>query len=484
MAEGGADALPQAAIPRASFGPYRVLERIGRGGMADVFAAHDTQLGRRVALKVLQESVAMLSGASERFLREGRAAALIRHPHVIQVFASGTEHGMAYLAMELLAGQDLAAILSRLGPLGIDDALDLLVPVIAGVAAAHDAGVVHLDLKPSNVFISRGAGGQPFPKVLDFGVSRVLAGAEVDRSMASRQVVGTAMYMAPEQAADARNASFRSDQYALAMILRESLTGRPGAGLDAGAIPEAVRDVVQRALSPSPDDRFPSVCSFGDALLPFASERTRLAWSVELGDPASRPHPVFGEASPESARHAPTIDEDGAASCDPDRGLRVLASIDGVIVGEIGRVCTVIWRTPVTRERFDAQRAGLDRVVARHPEGVGFLCVIETDTVPPPSDPLRRASIAMIAAHADRLRYVACVVEGSGFKAAAARSVLAGMRLVFRGRVSTGYFATLAQATNQLAKYVPIGSEAAFISSVEILRSLLGRSADEALAMG
>jgi serine/threonine protein kinase len=391
---------------------------------------------------------------------------------------------MPYLAMELLAGQDLAAILSRLGPLGLGDALDLLVPVIAAVAAAHDAGVVHRDLKPSNVFIAHGPGGRPFPKVLDFGVSRVLADAEAELTAASRQLVGTVTYMAPEQAADARNASFRSDQYSLAMILVESLTGQPRADLGASEIPGTMCDILARALRPSPDDRFPSVRSVGDALLPFASERTRLAWSAELGGPASRPHPVFGETAPASVAHAPTIDECEASSLNPGQELRVLASVDGFIVGEIGRVCAVIWRAPVTRERFDVQSAGLDRVMARHPEGAGFLCIIETDTVPPPSDDLRRASTRMIAAHADRLKYVACVVEGTGFKAAAARSVLAGMRLIFRGRVSSGYFATLAQATDQLAKYVPISSDEAFISSVEILRSLLGRSAGDALAVG
>jgi tRNA A-37 threonylcarbamoyl transferase component Bud32 len=304
-------------------GPYRVVRQIGSGGMASIFEALDTRLGHRVALKRLHPHIASRPGAAERFLREGRAAARIRHPHVVQVLASGTEDAGAYLAMELLEGSDLGALLAREGRLGVEAALELLLPAMAGVAAAHDAGVVHRDLKPSNIFVSDGPGGRSWPKVVDFGVSKVLEQDGGAPATATDGVVGTAAYMAPEQARTVRDASFQSDQYSLAVILYQCVTGKPPFATTgvydlmvaimtaplappsqrAEGIPDGFDEVVLRAMSRDPRERFPSVRAFGAALLCFARERDRVAWSAELHDEAPGEPPVEtgGEKSPKRA---------------------------------------------------------------------------------------------------------------------------------------------------------------------------------------
>ncbi len=140
------------APPR--FGRYTLLRPIGRGGMGAVYEAEHVHLGKRVALKTLHAPALAEAESVARFLREGRAAARVRHPHVVDVTDVGVEDGVPYLVMELLDGEDLAAKLRREGPLPVTEALDLLLPVMAAVDAMHAAGVVHRDLKPENLFLS------------------------------------------------------------------------------------------------------------------------------------------------------------------------------------------------------------------------------------------------------------------------------------------------------------------------------------------
>jgi serine/threonine protein kinase len=274
------------------FGPYRLVRRIGSGGMGEIFEARDTCLGHRVALKLLHRDIAKRAGASDLLLREGLAAARVQHPHVIRVLSWGTERGTPYLAMELLHGFDLSKLISRRRPLAVDEALDLVLPAFAGVAAAHDVGVIHCDLKPANVYVARGP-GEPRPKVLDFGLSRVLTSAE---NFWMDAVTGTPAYMSPEQARAASRASFASDQYSLAALLYQCITGTlpfgcrsfenlesritvppPPPSDRAAGISRALDELVLRAMSPAPSDRFSCVRQFGAALLPFASRPRRCA---------------------------------------------------------------------------------------------------------------------------------------------------------------------------------------------------------------
>jgi serine/threonine-protein kinase len=285
------------------FGPYRVIRLVGSGGMGSVYEAEDTGLGHRVALKLLHPHVSRRAGATKRFLREGRAAARVQHPHVVQILSLGVEGDAPYLAMELLDGDDLSQAIERRGRLPLEEALEVLLPVVAAVAAAHDAGVIHRDLKPSNVCFRRGPGARIWPKVVDFGVSKVIADDQVEGTITDG-IVGTAAYMAPEQARTATHASFASDQYSLGVILYQCVTGAlPFAGRGVMEIfesmmtapvappsartpglPAALDEAVLRAMSRDPAARFPSVRAFGAALLGMAREGTRAAMASEFGE--------------------------------------------------------------------------------------------------------------------------------------------------------------------------------------------------------
>jgi serine/threonine protein kinase len=169
----------EALAPGTMLGRYEVRRQIGRGGMGAVYEAVHRDLKKRVALKVLSVALAANEEAKQRFLREGEAASRIRHPHVVDVTDVGTDGALTYLVMEFLEGEDLSRRISR-GALTTQEAADIMLPVLAGVGAAHDEGVIHRDLKPENIFLARARHSSAVqPKVLDFGVSKLTGGAGV-----------------------------------------------------------------------------------------------------------------------------------------------------------------------------------------------------------------------------------------------------------------------------------------------------------------
>ncbi len=287
-----------------TIGRYQLLEVLGRGGMGTVYRARQAQLEKLVAVKVLDPLRAGKPGAMTRFLREARAAAQIRHPHVVEVFDVGFDEGSAFLVMELLEGLDLAAHLQKRGRLDLPETIEVIAPVLAGVRAAHEAGVVHRDLKPSNIFLARRGRTLVNPVVLDFGVSRFLDEEELGLSTVTSAdtLIGTAAYVAPEQAKQSRMADDRSDQYALGVIVYECVTGqRPFQGASTfellhaiatasvqapsalnPSLPPALDEVLLRALSRDPEQRFPDLDAFSGALMAFATPRTWLLWGREL----------------------------------------------------------------------------------------------------------------------------------------------------------------------------------------------------------
>src|SRR6187455_741380 len=153
-------------------GRYRIERVLGEGGMGTVYAGGHQDLGKAAAVKTLHERYGRSNEVQLRFLREAQAASRIRHPNIVDVYDVGSESGRTYLVMELLEGESLARLIARDGPLSARQAADLMVPVVSALAAVHDLGVIHRDLKPDNIFLANERHTLQ-PKVLDFGISKV-----------------------------------------------------------------------------------------------------------------------------------------------------------------------------------------------------------------------------------------------------------------------------------------------------------------------
>jgi hypothetical protein len=249
----------------------------GRGAMGDVYVATHVQSGRRAAVKLLTRDSARDPDSVRRFLREARIAASIDMPNVVRVLEVGSDDAaVPFIAMELLEGKDLASILRKERRLGGAVLLDMLRQVARGLDAAHDAGVVHRDLKPQNIYLAEGVW-----KILDFGVSRLI---DVDSSLTRGQAIGTPSYMSPEQARG-HLVDRHADIFALGVLAYRAMTGQPPFGgsevpqilyrvvygmpprpSELVNVPGAVDEVLAIALAKLPGDRFTSATELVDAL--------------------------------------------------------------------------------------------------------------------------------------------------------------------------------------------------------------------------
>ncbi len=254
-------------LDRVVDGRYQVEAELARGGMATVYRARDLRLDRPVALKVMREDLARDDTFVRRFVHEARVAARLQHPHIVSVYDQGEDDGVVFLAMELVEGQTLRDVIARRAPLSTREALTLVVPVVEALATAHAAGLVHRDVKPENVLLSRRGKAV---KVTDFGLAR-LAG---NPHLTSEMLWGTAAYLAPEQV-ETGSSDASTDVYAVALLLFELLTGEkafPGedplrvayehvhGGVPhprdlVATVPAAVEDLVLRAGATEPHDR-------------------------------------------------------------------------------------------------------------------------------------------------------------------------------------------------------------------------------------
>ncbi|WP_224244004.1 serine/threonine-protein kinase [Hyalangium gracile] len=252
---GSANSLPTLAVGVAAesrreeeaglfAGRYQLRRVLGRGGMGTVYLADDEFQGERVALKVLDASVARNPGARERFAREARLARRITHRNVARVFELGSAQGRAFLTLEYVEGEDLRARLMREGALKPEVAARLALAVCAGLGAAHAASVVHRDLKPANVMLERG--GRVV--LTDFGIARAMEDQGSEGLTHSHGVVGTPQYMAPEQLTESP-VDARTDVYAVGLLLHEMLVGAPA--FEATTLKEAYA----RLRQPPPDPR-------------------------------------------------------------------------------------------------------------------------------------------------------------------------------------------------------------------------------------
>ena len=267
---------------------YQIVRLIGRGGMGAVYEAVHCDLDKQVAVKTLLPHISENAEAYQRFLLEARAASRLRHPHIIEVTDfDHTSDGMPFMVLEFLEGEDLSRTLARQGRLSLPGAHAIFRDVLSAMEAAHRAGIVHRDLKPQNIFLCRYGDRSDFPKVLDFGISKVLD--TTGGLTGSCAYMGTPNYMAPEQA-DGRSgeADERSDVFALGTIIFRALGGReaypgnraatvlykivnedPPSLSDANpAMSEQTVEVVRRAMAKDPADRYASAASFARALLP------------------------------------------------------------------------------------------------------------------------------------------------------------------------------------------------------------------------
>ncbi|MBM4363359.1 MAG: serine/threonine protein kinase, partial [Deltaproteobacteria bacterium] len=212
-------------------GKYRVERVLGQGGMGVVVQAMHLQLEERVAVKFLLPEYAVHAEASTRFLREARAAVKIKSEHVARVIDVGTlESGAPYMVMEYLAGRDLADVLEQRGPLPVEEVVEYVLQACEALAEAHALGIVHRDLKPANLFLTKRADGSAQVKVLDFGISKagVSSDSGADQSLTKTSaMMGSPLYMSPEQMRSARSVDARSDLWSLGAILFELMAGRP-----------------------------------------------------------------------------------------------------------------------------------------------------------------------------------------------------------------------------------------------------------------
>jgi len=273
-------------------GKYKLERVLGQGGMGAVWVAKNISLDADIAIKLIRRDRATEEAAA-RLLTEARAAAKLGHPGIVRVFDFGqTELGDPYLVMELITGESLAAVIKRKKRLDPGIAIQTLLPVAAALAAAHAKGIIHRDLKPDNIMLSSDEGGKLVPKVLDFGIARVLRD-DVERHVTmAGEVLGSPDYMSPEQARGEENLDHRTDIWTFSILLYETVTGRrpfDGPNYNAliasivGSTPvpthavgggdAALWTIIERGLAKDVNARWQSVEDMGVALASWAIER-------------------------------------------------------------------------------------------------------------------------------------------------------------------------------------------------------------------
>jgi eukaryotic-like serine/threonine-protein kinase len=284
-------------------GPYQLLGRLGRGAGGEVYKARHARMGRLAALKLLGADA---PGGVGRFLREAQALARLDHPNVVRAYDAGEVRGTYFLAMEYVEGSDLQRLVEREGPLGFARAAEYARQAALGLQHAHERGVVHRDVKPSNLLLS----ARGVVKVLDLGLARLRGRADGEPLTAAGQGMGTVDYIAPEQLRDARSADARADLYSLGCTLYFLLTGRPPFAGESAVekllghlhgepepleslrpdVPPALAAVVRRLMAKDPADRFQTPAQLAAALGECLSPGT--AWPPEHGGRTCPPAPA------------------------------------------------------------------------------------------------------------------------------------------------------------------------------------------------
>lgn len=270
---------PRSLLPGTTISHYRIEEKIGAGGMGEVYRAHDPRLNRDVAIKILPEAFAADADRLRRFEQEARAAAALNHPNIVAIYDVGTwANAIPYVVSELLEGETLRGCLQR-GPLPVRKAMEVGAQIAQGLAAAHDKGIIHRDLKPENLWLTRDG----HAKILDFGLAKLMPEEQVPTQIAtvtettSTKIMGTLGYMSPEQVRG-QNIDQRTDIFSLGAVIYEMLSGRrafrgatpaetisailtrdpPELASESQSFPGVISGIVRRSLEKNPNDRFKS----------------------------------------------------------------------------------------------------------------------------------------------------------------------------------------------------------------------------------
>jgi hypothetical protein len=356
-------APPQAVDEMGRLGPYRILNVLGAGGMGVVFRAEDPELRRPVALKVMRPHLAASSAARQRVLREARAAAAVKHPHIVTLYHVGEDGGTPFLAMEYLEGESLEARLTREGYPPLSEALRIGREIAQGLAAAHERGLIHRDVKPANVWLEAPEG---HVKLLDFGLARVTA--ESAHLTPTGTILGTPAYMAPEQA-DGSEVDVRADLFSLGCILYRLVTGQPPfpgkrpievvfalANVVPRApreliesLPVALSDLIVRLLAKDPRERPESARRVIDKLEELERLCPAAGAALSRGAP-SRMSDRGGQPAAVPARlpekQEPTAPAGGPGQVGQKRRLLVAAALLLLIGGGLFALSQVVFHTP------------------------------------------------------------------------------------------------------------------------------------------
>jgi serine/threonine-protein kinase len=389
-----------------TIGNYRVTAQLGEGGMGIVYLAEHPAIGRKAAIKVLHPRLAADPEVVSRFFQEARASNAIRHPNIVEAYDYGTRpDGAPYIIMEYLEGESLSARLERMGRLPLRTALDFAQQAAGALAAAHDKAIVHRDLKPDNLFITadpRVPGGEQL-KILDFGIAKLAASVENQISHKTRTgaLMGTPLYMSPEQCLGVRVVDHRTDIYSLGCILHEMLCGTPpfvsegfGALVNmhineppprasklAPDVPAAVERLILRMLAKKAEDRFPSMLAVQQAILPeFARAPAPRPSQLGPAPAGTAQRAVLNATTLSAAASAPLGTEPGPAT--RRRGLRLGFAAAGLVAA--GGAAVLALRAP-------ARSAAPIAVPAPPPPA----------PTPAPSPPAPPAAPAMIEAALD-----------------------------------------------------------------------------------
>ena len=296
---------------------YILEEKIGEGGMGEVWSARHPEIGKQAAIKVLGRDIIKEDKATRRFLQEARAVNAVRHRNLVDIFAFGqTPDGQPYMIMELLRGETLSAYLKKKGVLPLSEILSLLGPVCSALHKTHEAGLIHRDLKPDNLFLVLEDESEPLLKILDFGLVKSAQDDDSGGMTHSGAIFGTPEYMSPEQCQKSRDVDRRTDIYALGVILSSMLTGRtpfreredsatmvivkqitqvptpPSALVSGRTIPPELDAMVLQSLSKERDQRYPTMLAFFEALKKAATPYLHKAENLSMT------RPLYTEGSP------------------------------------------------------------------------------------------------------------------------------------------------------------------------------------------